>query len=190
MKLPNCYLSFEPNAGHRCHLALRRCFPLLQARKLRSLEKSSFKVFSRGSCSDMVFSYYIFHGFEPEALKKLFFPPPQAGPSIIGAPFSRNSVVGKLVFSSLCSGATFAEVRGPSVNHEIKLYKFKCILDALALRVCAFGARPFSVFVRFWVRFGIVPAGQDPPGATRANLGWCTFFWSLLGGPNLGAELR
>ena len=124
----------------------------------------------------MVFSYYVFQRFEPEALKKPFFPPPQAGLLIIDAPFSRNSVVGKLVFSSLCSGATFVEVRGPSVNHENKLYKFKCILDALALRVCAFGARPFSVFVRLWVRFGIVPAGQDPPGGNTGKPGLVHLF--------------
>ena len=36
---------------------------------------------------------------------------------IVGAPFSRNSVVGKLILGSWCSGATFFDVRGPSGNH-------------------------------------------------------------------------
>ena len=68
----------------------------------------------------MVFSYYVFQHFEPEALKKVPFPSHMRDLTIIEAPFSIDSVVGKLVFGSLCSGTTFFEVRGPSVNHTNK----------------------------------------------------------------------
>ena len=116
MKLPNCWLFFEPNAGYHSHLL---CSYVFHQFKLWG------PVFSRNHVelfhsADLVLAGVLvlcFPSFGARFAERGPFCEPNVVLLIAGAPLSRNSVVGKLILSSWCSGATFFDVRGPSENH-------------------------------------------------------------------------